>query len=345
MVRLSLLVIHGLAFSALAFGQDAKPQPKPKPVAKPRIAINDPDAVKNERDFLVQGEYVGTETASGKAESKLAAQVIALGAGDFEIKQYHGGLPGDGWDGKAPQSVKATLAVKDRVLTLMVEEKGTSNAYAQIENGKMTSARFDLKKVRRESPTLGAKPPAGAIVLFEKAGDEAKWAGGNLVKLSDGTFLGIGEKTKKSFGAFTAHIEFRLPWMPNSRGQGRGNSGFYLQDRYEVQVLDSFGLKGLNNECGGIYTQHAPSVNMCYPPLSWQTYDVDFTPATFDASGKKVASARTTIKHNGVLIQDHVELKGPTGGGQPETSKPGPFQLQNHGDPVVYRNIWVVEKP
>jgi hypothetical protein len=99
-----------------------------------------------------------------------------------------------------------------------------------------------LKKVVRKSSTLGAKPPEGAIILFGGPGDEAKWNGGKIVELSDGKFLNMGIKSKEKFGAFKAHVEFRLPWMPNSTGQQRANSGVYLQDRYEVQVLDSFGL-------------------------------------------------------------------------------------------------------
>ena len=203
-----------------------------------------------------------------------------------------------------------------------------------------------LKKVERKSPTLGAKPPEGAVVLFGGPDDVSKWDKGKVAELSDGKFLAVAKtgsiKSKQAFGAFKAHIEFRLPWMPNSRGQGRANSGVYVQDRYEIQVLDSFGLTGENNECGGIYTQFKPSVNMCYPPMQWQTYDIDFTPAGFDGD-KKTKPARLTVKHNGVTIHDGVELKGPCPGGQPEKPTPGPFQLQDHGDPVVYRNIWVVE--
>ena len=131
--------------------------------------------------------------------------------------------------------------------------------------------------------------------------------------------------------------------MPNSTGQARGNSGVYLQDRYELQVLDSFGLAGENNECGGLYTQHKPLVNMCLPPLAWQTYDIEFTPAEFGADGKKTKNGKTTILHNGVKIHDGVEFPKEGPGGQKESAEPGPFQFQNHGDPVVYRNVWAVE--
>jgi len=200
--------------------------------------------------------------------------------------------------------------------------------------------------VERKSKTLGEKPPQGATVLWGKEGDEKNWTNGKLMELSDGKFLTVaktgGIKSKEKFGSFKAHVEFRLPWMPNSTGQARGNSGVYLQDRYEVQVLDSFGLKGENNECGGIYTQHKPLVNMCLPPLAWQTYDVEFTPATFDAEGKKTKNGRTTIYHNGVKIHDDVEFPKECPGGQKESAEPGPFQFQDHGDPVVYRNVWVV---
>ena len=159
------------------------------------------------------------------------------------------------------------------------------------------------------------------------------------------SLLIAGATSKRKFQNCQLHIEFLLPFMPEARGQARGNSGCYLQGRYEVQMLDSFGLEGKNNECGGIYTIAEPSVNMCFPPLAWQTYDIDYTPARFDAAGKKTANARITVKHNGVTIHDNVELAHITPGGAPkEEPGKGPFQLQAHGNPVTYRNIWVVAK-
>jgi hypothetical protein len=109
-------------------------------------------------------------------------------------------------------------------------------------------------------------------------------------------------------------------------------------------VLDSFGLKGEDNEAGGIYHTSKPKLNMCFPPLSWQTYDIDFEAARWDAEGKKTKNAVLTVKLNGVLVQDHVDVPQPTPGGAKETAEPGPIQLQGHGNPVFFRNIWVVEK-
>jgi len=140
------------------------------------------------------------------------------------------------------------------------------------------------------------------------------------------------------------HVEFRLPFRPTAKGQSRANSGVYLQRRYEIQILDSFGLDPKNNDCGALYEQKAPSVNMCFAPLSWQTYDIDFTAARFDSTGKKTANARVTVIHNGVKIHDNAEIKGSTGNGRKEEDKPGAINLQNHGNPVHFRNLWLVER-
>jgi hypothetical protein len=287
-------------------------------------------------DFLVQGEYLGT---LANRDGKLGAQVIARGGGKFEVVLIPGGLPGQGWKGN--DKIKVPAQTKDGKTSLM--SKGWEGAFA---DGKLTGTwigegRFDLGPTLRKSPSLGAKPPRDAVVLFDGSSAD-EWNGGKLV---EGNLLNNGITSKKKFRDFQLHLEFRLPFMPYASGQGRANSGCYLQDRYEVQILDSFGLKGHDNECGGIYSQTAPKVNMCFPPLSWQTFDITFKAARFDPQAKKLANAIVTVQHNGVVIHDNVALKGPTPGGQKETDAPGPIQLQNHGNPVYFRNIWVVETP
>ncbi len=331
MIRTLFGLAIAIAFATMPTNAQDKKAPAKK---KERIAINEPTKLEDDADFKIQGEYVCEKP-------KMGAQVIARGLGEFEIKFTQGGLPGDGWDGKS--STKANAKLDEGPLARITSKPGGTIGAGQLNLTTEGGGLLTFKKVNRVSKTIGAKPPEGAVVLFGKEGDEKNWNGGNLVKLSDGTYLGVGGTSKQAFGAFKAHIEFRLPWMPNSTGQGRGNSGVYFQNRYECQVLDSFGLNGENNECGGIYTQHKPKVNMCYPPMQWQTYDIDFTPAQFDDTGKKTKNGRATVKHNGVVIHDDIEFPKDCPGGQKETAKPGPFQFQNHGDPVVYRNVWAVE--
>jgi len=145
----------------------------------------------------------------------------------------------------------------------------------------------------------------------------------------------------RSFTDHRLHIEFRTPFEPNDRGQGRGNSGVYLQSRHEIQILDSYGLDGRDNECGGLYGRGTPLVNMCAPPMQWQTFDVEFRAPRLDPDGNEVPAARMTVSHNGVLIHDDVELPVRLRGG--EQVQTGGILLQDHGDRLQFRNIWVVE--
>jgi hypothetical protein len=299
----------------------------------------DPSQV--DEDYAIQGEYTGTLND----DTKLGVQVIALGEGKFRAVVHFGGLPGDGWD----QGERLQIDGKriDGKLTFPGDE-----ATGVLENGLITVRSDDgeemgkLTRVLRVSPTIGKKPPAGAVVLFDGSSVDAwRSAGGNgKAQMSDG-LLHQGANSVPRFGSCQLHIEFRLPYAPAARGQARGNSGLYLQGRYEVQMLDSFGLEGKHNECGGIYEIHDPAINMCYPPLQWQTYDVEFTAATFDESGKKTAPARMTVLHNGVTIHDDVEVPRTTRAAPlGEGPEPGFMHLQNHGNPVRYRNVWVVEQ-
>ena len=321
-----LLAVLALAFNCTALVAASKDHP----------AYTDPEHA--DADFAVQGEYRGEVRSEGKKDI-WGAQVIALGSGKFHAVGYKGGLPGDGWNEKDKKQADGQtegdatrfqtehhhLAIRDGVMT--VSDSGGERV-------------GELKKVHRQSPMLGAKPPAGAVVLLGGSSVE-HFPGGRMTE--DGLLM-QGAKSKETFGSFTCHLEFRLPYMPTARDQGRGNSGLYLQGRYEVQMLDSFGLEGQDNECGGLYKIAAPRINMCYPPLAWQTYDVDYTAAVFQ-DDKKVKNARATVRHNGVVIHDHAELTHIVGGNVlDEGPEPGPIFLQNHGNPVRYRNIWVVHK-
>jgi len=310
-------------------------------------------------DWQVQGEYIGKV-----GDDKLGVQVIALGNGAFQAVFYPGGLPGAGWDGKVripldgrtkdgktvfepSKAAKKYMAGPPEQFSALRNNPsgGQKNWEAVIENERMkgrtdNGKRFVAERVIRKSPTLGMKPPAGAVVLFAEKGDEKNFKGGHLDKRG---LLCAGTVSNQKFSDFTLHVEFMTPFRPQARSQGRGNSGVYLQHLYEVQVLDSFGLEGLDNECGGIYKKGNCKVNMCLPPLTWQTYDVEFTAAKFEG-GKKVANAIATIKHNGVVIHDKLSISGKTGGSRGNEPGPGPLHLQGHGNPVFFRNIWVVEK-
>jgi hypothetical protein len=293
------------------FAQDKKPEAK-EPDLTVKAAAADPD-------FKIQGEYAGEVPGLGK----YAAQVVALGNGKFDVYFLAGGLPGVGWDAKTRTKVGAGAA--DGKVSYSGEGWSGTIADGSL-SGKTTGGdEYALKRAERSSPTLGAKPPEGAVVLFDGAG-AGDWTNGRLV---DDNLLYRGTTSKKGFAVGNLHIEFRTSYQPKARGQGRGNSGVFILGR-EIQVLDSFGLNGEKNECGAFYSTAKPAVNMCLPPLSWQTYDVEVKP---DERG----DLKATVHHNGVKIHEDFPIAG-------KAAKPANIQLQDHGNPVVYRNIWFVEK-
>ena len=302
------------------------------------VAITVEDA-KKDPDYAIQGEYEGP-LGGQDDKQKWGLQVIALGDGKFRSVAYAGGLPGAGWD--KTEKVEVEGSVKDGVATFKTE-KGAATIKDGVASVKDPDGKplGELKKVDRQSPTIGKKAPDGAVVLFDgKSGD----AFTDPKKFVDG-LMSQGITSKQKFQDFSLHMEFLLSYMPAARGQGRANSGCYMQGRYEVQILDSFGLSGEHNECGGVYTIKKPDVNMCLPPLVWQTYDVDYTAARFGADGKKTTNAKLTVLHNGVQIHKDLDLtKATTAAPVAEGAEPGPIYIQDHGNPIRFRNIWLVEK-
>ena len=197
--------------------------------------------------------------------------------------------------------------------------------------------------------TRNAAPPENAVVLFNGQ-DVSNWttrdskpAGWKVEDEALHVVPGTGDiMTSQRMTDFYLHLEFRCPDMPEATGQAKGNSGVFLQGRYEIQVLDSYGWQrpGMG-DCGAIYNQFAPLVNACRPALEWQTYDV-----TFRAPRSGDAGPTLTVLHNGLVIHNNATLPGVTGAAiDEEILEPGPLLLQDHGDLLAYRNIWIVELP
>ncbi|HEY1860069.1 MAG TPA: DUF1080 domain-containing protein [Gemmataceae bacterium] len=212
----------------------------------------------------------------------------------------------------------------------------------------------DLKLLKPEDKedAKTVPPPKDAIVLFDgksldgwtktdgKSNPAWKLLEGGIMQVEGGENI-ISKQMLE--GNFTLHVEFRVPYLPTKKGQERGNSGVYVQGRYEVQVLDSYGLDSKIDDCGAIYGIAAPLKNACKAPTVWQIYDIEFHSPVCEG-GKKVKPARITVKQNGILIHDNVEITkdNTTAGLGGDVCKPGPLMLQSHGAPVQFRNIWMV---
>ena len=290
-------------------------------------------------DFHIQGEYSGNVTHPDGWCLAVGLQVVALGDGKFDALWYRGGLPGNGDDGSTRIKLSGQRAGDKTVLAGEGQTVELQPGYAALVKNSGGAIVGHLSPLHRYSHTAGAVPPANAIVLFDgKNTDRLK----NAKVTADG-LLEIGCETKEPVQNFTLHAEFRTPYMPYARGQARGNSGFYLQKRYEVQVLDSFGLELQFNDCASLYRFKTPDLNMSFPPLSWQTYDIDFTAPKFDADGKRIAKGRITVRHNGIVVHNNLELENKTGGGSVEGPNPLPILVQNHSNPVHFRNVWLID--
>ncbi|MDR1383234.1 MAG: DUF1080 domain-containing protein [Planctomycetaceae bacterium] len=321
-----------------------------------------------QQDFRLQGEY--TAEYDGQ---KLGLQLIADGGGKFRSVVYIGGLPGDGWNpgelrifGKAeisgenglkielaktnpqydsistPQKLEAIFKIEQREQSQ--REQNRRGLRRLVIETKYQGNSIVFTKTARRSSTFNAKAPEGAAVLFDGTNLDQFLPGARINETEGrlGKFL-WSEAQTKPFDIdrpYALHIEFLTSYMPTARGQGRSNSGVYINEAYECQVLDSFGLELANNECGGFYQIKAPDVNVSYPPLTWQTYDIDFVPPKYDGD-KKVTNAKVSVKQNGVTIHKDLELPHQTPGRKDEKHEPRGLYLQGHGNNVQYRNIWL----
>jgi len=204
-------------------------------------------------------------------------------------------------------------------------------------------------------PAVTTPPPPGATILFDgtnldrwvKRGspdETADWP------IEDRSVITRGGDivSRDTFRDCYLHVEFLCPNLPPEvTGQGRSNSGVFLQGRYEIQVLDSYGrVPPGKGDCGALYNTAAPLVNACEPPDQWQSYDIVFRAPRFDAAGAKSENARFTILHNGQVIHNNIEVEKQTGGALDQNyGEAGPILLQNHGNDVRYRNVWIVPLP
>lgn len=312
---------YGRACGSLKkLSQAAPNKPAEKSTAKPEAGA----------DLAVQGEYVGRVVVAGRW-SDFGTQIVSLGDGAFHGVGFVGGLPGEGWDGQGKMDADGQTSGR----ATMFELQGVT---VRVQDGDMSATDGygrnvgTLKKVERKSPTLGAKPPEGAVVLFDgKKTEELADA-----RLTDDGLLMDGFSSKPKFQNFSLHLEFLIPFVSSARGGKRCESGCLIQGAHELKILDSFGLEPSSSECGAIRGVAAPLVNMTLPPSSWQTYDVDFTAAA--QNGRRRSSPRMTVRHNGVVVQNNVTL--------PSAAVPEPTLLAcaNQGSPVRFRNIWVVER-
>jgi hypothetical protein len=305
-------------------------------------------AVAQEPDTIM-GNWEGKFLQKDWKDKPVSAKVIAKTSG-----RYNAVLEVPTPDGKTtPVLMIADLAKNKVEFSGKVDVAGTAcSVEMKIAGPKLTGkisgkgapGTFEMARVEKKPPTLGAKPPEGSVVLFDGKNldawkpTEEPWAiVDGAMEVRKGSIV-----SKQEFGDQKLHLEFRTPFMPNQGGQARGNSGVYLQGRYEVQVLDSFGLPSKSDECGGIYKKATPKVNATLPPTEWQTYDVTFLAPKFDDAGKKTKNTVITVVHNGIPIIENVELDSCCGGGvSGEETKVGPLMLQDHHNKVQYRNIWV----
>ncbi len=337
MPRLIELLLLFVILLVVAPGQCLHAQSSPDKANDKGPAFTEPPG--DNWTFALTGEFVGVVKANDRNSELLGLQIRAISDDQFDAVAFLGGLPGQKNHQPEPIRMIGKRSGEFVVLSggpwaVMVEKD--SCRLVDLEGNKVGK----LKRINRKSPTLYANPPEGATVLFDGTTTEQFVN----AEMTDDGLLMQGADVKPMFQDFNLHIEFRLPYMPHADGQKRGNSGLYLQSRYECQVLDSFAQTPAIDGCGALYKFKAPDLNMCFPPLVWQTYDVQFTAPRWAADGTKIRDAHVTSWVNGTKVQDDVALANKTGAGKPEGPLLSPMKFQDHGDPVRFRNVWVVDR-
>ena len=331
----------------------SKRKPKPKKATDPLErasedigpAITDVREAALDPSFGFVGEYEGSvqPTGSWRSTTPAALHVNAIGADGLTGVYLPGRLPGhvaaaDNGEQLRGRRFGRTAALTGGAYDIVLRSPGPeATAEVRTIDGDVIGT---LRKVERPSPTLGMAPPPGAIRLFDGQSTE-RFAGGSITPEG---WLAAGTETAEPWDDFRLHVEFRLPYKPNAVGQHRGNSGVYLQSRYELQVLDSFGFVPAFNDIGSLYRTLRPERIAARPPLQWQTYDIDFRSPQFDALGRKTQPARLRVWLNGVPVHSGVAVPSKTGAGQPEADFPLPTKFQDHRNPVVFRNIWLLPR-
>ncbi len=301
------------------------------------------------------GEYVGTYRAGEGRPVTATAQVVPGKGGTYKVVLL---AEPPAKEGRKPRPLRIELAGKAEGERLTFSGQAGEARWAGAISGKVlkaqaegtaAGARVEAKFAVRTSPTEGLKPPEGAVVLLpmtDKPPALAEWANRKWKPLPGGVMeIGKGDNTTvRSFGDGRLHLEFLIPHEPGTRGQGSGNSGVYIQGRYEVQILNSFGTRPLVNGCASLYRVAAPKLNASLPPLRWQTFDITFRRPRTDADGKLTRPGRITVVHNGEKVLDDVEFRSPTGAarGRGFVDR-APLRLQDHGHKVRFRNIWLVD--
>jgi hypothetical protein len=327
----------------------------------------------------IQGNWVGEWTLDGGSGGKQTAKIVGLGKGEYQAAFT-------AYDGSEQQNetfrfvISGTAGQNDKVdfsTSINLGEKlGTFEWTAEAQKGKLTgrytnkkqyTGGFTLKRVELRPEAVGAKPLPGAIVLFDGK-DLERWSSPDGSpspwKVADGAVrvarrsvagkeVAANLVCREPFKDAEIHLEYRVPYLPETRGIERGNSGVFLQGRYEIQIVDSFGQpREVNNfgqladddSAGAIFKEVAPRENATLPPGQWQALDITFEAAKLDADGKVKQPALMTVRHNGVLIHDREKVSRPTQGAPVRDLKTASgLVLEDGGQPVEFRNIWMVK--